>query len=70
MNLYNFLLLQEKKPLSEAMSAVCQHNDAKYYRKMGMVDMCDELINILSEETLKTEIKTRCDAIINKGDEK
>lgn len=64
MTLYQLLCQQGAEHASNAI--LCVGNERKHAESMGRARMCEELINLLSDKTLKTEAITRAE-FIEKG---
>ena len=66
MTLYNLLVDKLTDNTAKALSCICKDRD-KFNEYYGRARMCDELIKMLSDNTLKTEVITRI-AAITKGE--
>ena len=67
MTLYKFLVEKEIDCLSKA---ICSFKDTnKYHQLIGASNACRDLLDTLSDETLRMEVKTRSEVIV-KGESK
>lgn len=61
MTLFDLLIDQV---LTETKLAVDNIRDTKeFYKGLGRVEMCNRLVNMLSDDTLKMEVTTRYEAL-------
>jgi hypothetical protein len=65
MTLHKLLVNKMGEHISDAMRNLLKDND-KYHEHMGRAKLCDELITLLSEETLRTEAITKAEAVAKK----
>lgn len=65
MTLHKLLVDKMGDHISDAMRNVLKDKD-KYYECLGKARMCDELITLLSEETLRMEAITKAEAVAKK----
>lgn len=68
MTLYEVLVELKIKYLRGAIDTFVT-DDTEYYKNIGRMDMCNKIFELLSDETLNVEIKTRSDMLI-KGEGK
>lgn len=59
MKLYELLTFAETIYIDKAYHDI--RDDKAFYKALGRVDMCDELLKLLSDEILKMEVETRID---------
>lgn len=62
MTLREFLVRQQTAYTTEVVRS-WRENDKEYYRYMGKAFMCTDLMELLSDETLNMEVKTRAEAL-------
>lgn len=62
MTLYEFLMKQKCTYLTAELTTLRTDRE-KCYENKGRWKACDELINLLSDENLKTEVKTRAEVM-------
>ncbi len=68
MTLYELLVELKTRYLREAIDTFVT-GDTEYYKNIGRMDMCNQIFELLSDETLNMEIKTRSDMLI-KGEKR
>ena len=61
MTLYDFLIIHAGTQAKRSMDNI--QYDKEFYKGLGGVEMCNKLINILSDDTLKMEVTMRHDAL-------
>jgi hypothetical protein len=62
MTLIDLIQKQSEKYMEQAVYYL-NRSDKEFYKSIGRVDMCNDLCKMLSDETLKMEVKTRYDVL-------
>lgn len=62
MTIYEFLRNRQSKHLQEAWSYF--NNEKEFYKCIGRLNECGNLIDLLSDDILKTEVHTRAEVIM------
>ena len=62
MTLFDFLQKQSKIHMDQAFYYL-NRSDNEFYRSLGHIDMCNKMCELLSDETLKMEVKTRTEVM-------
>lgn len=64
MTLYEFLIEQKCEHVKSAFDKLIG-NGEEFYKDLGRIYMCDHIFKVLSDESLKMEVKTRHDTLSN-----
>lgn len=64
MTLFRLLLDEMKGRVAHSANVI--HDDKAFYKEIGKAEMCRDLIDMLSDDTLATEVKHRLEVLKKK----
>lgn len=68
MTLYDLLVELKSESLKNGFDLIRDLDEKEFYKTLGRIDICNKIFELLSDETLNVEVKTR-HSVMKKNEE-